>query len=194
MGNSHNRLSLARADEQNSGAVQPDLNDQLRVFSFAPVAHVDAKILVLGSMPGVASLNAQQYYAHPRNLFWPLMAQLLQFDAGLDYPVRTQQLASRGVALWDVLQSCQREGSLDSQIQAEIPNDFPAFLDRHRQIRAIFFNGEKAASSFRKSVLPLLNPLEIPMIRLPSTSPANAGQSLTMKYQAWHQILDYLSA
>lgn len=162
------------------------------LYGFPPIADAHARILILGSMPGQASLDAQQYYAHPRNLFWPIMAQLLQFDPALDYPSRTQTLMEHGVALWDVLQSCQREGSLDVNIRQETANDFNHFLVDHPQIRAIFFNGDKAAKSFRQRVLPQMNRTDLRLIRLPSTSPANASQSLMMKQQAWQQILSYL--
>lgn len=162
------------------------------LYGFPPIADAHARILILGSMPGQASLDAQQYYAHPRNLFWPIMAQLLHFDSALDYPTRTQTLKNHGVALWDVLQSCQREGSLDANIRQETANDFNQFLVAHPQIRAVFFNGDKAAKSFRRSVEPTLVHTDLALIRLPSTSPANASQSLVMKQQAWQQILSYL--
>jgi TDG/mug DNA glycosylase family protein len=163
------------------------------LYGFPPIADAHARVLILGSMPGQASLNAQQYYAHPRNLFWPMMAQLLQFDPALDYPARAQALKKHGVALWDVLQSCQREGSLDANIRQETANDFNQFLVEHPQIRTIFFNGDKAAKSFRQWVMPHLNQTDLAFIRLPSTSPANASQSLDLKQLAWQQILTYLA-
>lgn len=163
------------------------------LYGFPPIADAHARILILGSMPGQASLDAQQYYAHPRNLFWPIMVQLLQFDCTLDYSARAQALKNHGVALWDVLQSCQREGSLDANIRQETPNHFSEFLAEHRQIRAIFFNGDKAAKSFRQNVAHGLARTDLALIRLPSTSPANASQSLAMKQQAWQQILTYLA-
>ncbi len=163
-----------------------------RLYSFPPIANSNAKILILGSMPGKASLDAVQYYAHPRNLFWPMMAEILGFDAALDYAQRTECLKSAGVALWDVLQSCHREGSLDTAIKNEMPNDFPAFLQEHPQIRAIFFNGEKAATSFKRSVQPCLALNELTYIRLPSTSPANASQTQAYKLTVWRQIAEYL--
>ncbi len=120
------------------------------------------------------------------------------FEAGLDRPYaeRTRRLKARRVAVWDVLQQCEREGSLDSNIlsASEVPNDFAAFFARHRQIRAIFFNGTKAESSFTKLVLPTLAArLEgIPRERLPSTSPANATFSFQAKLTSWQRVLDFL--
>ena len=87
------------------------------LYSFAPIADENARILILGSMPGQASLDAGQYYAHKRNLFWPIMAELLQFDVSASYEEKTAALRAAGIALWDVLQSCKREGSLDANIE-----------------------------------------------------------------------------
>jgi TDG/mug DNA glycosylase family protein len=161
------------------------------LYSFAPIADENAKILILGSMPGQASLDAGQYYAHKRNLFWPIMAELLRFDLSASYEERAAALRASGIALWDVLQSCQREGSLDANIQPDslTVNDFAGFLLQHRQIRHIFFNGEKAATCFHRHVAKTDYSAEIMCQRLPSTRPANASQSLTFKLQAWHQIL-----
>lgn len=120
------------------------------VRSFAPIAAPDAHTLILGSMPGIASLEAGQYYAHPRNAFWPIMGALYGAWPGLPYAERVEQLKVSGVAVWDVLQSCVREGSLDADIREEVPNDFTEFFARHQNIRRIGLNGGKAAASFRK--------------------------------------------
>lgn len=165
-----------------------------RVKGFAPLAQADARVLVLGSMPGVASLVAGQYYAHARNAFWPLQAALLGFDAGLPYAARATALLQAGVAVWDVLQSCVREGSLDADIarDSEVANDFPAFFHAHARIGQVFFNGAAAESAFRRHVLPGL-PADMAMrlqfVRLPSTSPANAALSFERKLALWRTAL-----
>lgn len=163
-----------------------------RLTSLAAVLPPDTRLLVLGSMPGAASLAAQQYYAHPRNAFWPIMGQLFDFTTDLPYPQRLMQLQAQGIGLWDVLQSCERQGSLDSAIRAETPNDFASLLQQQPQIRALAFNGAKAAQSFRKLVLPTLAPEQVPaLMQLPSTSPAHASLNLTNKLKAWQSICQY---
>jgi len=165
------------------------------VRGFPPIARPEARILILGSMPSRESLARQQYYAHPRNAFWPIVTQLLGL-AGDDYAERTAALARRGVALWDVLQACFRSGSLDSAIDDRtiVTNDFPAFFSAHPRIRAVYFNGAKAESVYRRHVLPVLAApaAGLPLSRLPSTSPANAGMSPRQKAAAWRVICDGL--
>ena len=161
------------------------------VNSFAPLADQNARTLVLGSMPGEASLQAGEYYAHPRNAFWPIMGQLLGFEPSLQYAERIRCLMRARVAVWDVLASCHRVGSLDSEIDdASVSvNDFDQFFRQHPQIRSVFFNGTKAENSFRKWVLPQLPGLTLELTRLPSTSPANASLSLEKKRRAWEAIV-----
>jgi hypoxanthine-DNA glycosylase len=165
------------------------------VQSFAPIIGTKPRVIVLGSMPGVASLEAVQYYAHPRNAFWPIMGELLGFDHEVDYVTRIQQIESRPIILWDSLKACYRPGSLDSKIDdatAEA-NDFPWLLRQHPEIRAILFNGATSEKYFRKLALPLLStPDNLDLIRMPSTSPANAGMSFEQKLAAWRRLLDYL--
>jgi len=166
-----------------------------RITSFRPVAHASAQRLILGSMPGARSLAANQYYAHPQNAFWKIMGELHGFDAGASYRERTAALKAAGIALWDVLHSCERAGSLDAAIEAATPNDFAAFFRRHPAIRQVFFNGATAERYFRRHVLPALlsdaRPAtarrfrELILTRLPSTSPAHAGRSCLQKLQAW---------
>lgn len=160
------------------------------IRSFPPVSDASARILILGSMPGEKSLRAGQYYAHPRNAFWKLMGEL--FDAGPEMPYnrRTQQLKKSGIALWDVLASCVRKGSLDSAITADsiTPNDFQTFFAKHPKITQVFFNGTKAEHSFRKQVLPTLTAQPLQFTLLPSTSPAHAARSYAQKRTAWQII------
>ncbi len=148
-----------------------------------------ANILILGSMPSVKSLAARQYYAHPQNAFWPIMAALFGFDAGLPYEARLTRLRDNHVALWDVAHQCIRPGSLDSAIKIEsvVANDFTAFFDTYPHIRAICFNGRKAEQLFRKLVQPELPAAfqHIEQHLLPSTSPAHAGLSRAQKLAAW---------
>lgn len=159
------------------------------VHSFEPVARPDARVLILGSMPGKASLAAVQYYAHPRNSFWPIMLGLLGGEAELSYPQRLALLQENGVALWDVLATCTRESSLDSDIDEAsiVANDLAAFLDLHAQVRQLFFNGAKAEQAFRRHVAPRLGARldGLSRTRLPSTSPANASLRFEQKLAAW---------
>ena len=162
----------------------------MRVRSFAPVAASSATRLILGSMPGVASLNAGQYYAHPRNLFWRILGELLNLDPALPYANRVGALTSSGIALWDVLKSCSRAGSLDVAIEKDsiVANDFAAFFARHQLVRQVFFNGSAAELWYRRRVLPLLPPGSLVYQRLPSTSPAHAARSFEEKLAAWRIV------
>ena len=157
---------------------------------FPPVATPDARILILGSMPGQASLNAGQYYAHPRNAFWPIVGELLGFSPDLPYPQRLQLLQAAGIALWDVIAACERSGSLDAAIVPDSirANDFAAFFAVHREIRDVFFNGAAAEKAFRRHVAPRLSLAGLSFRRLPSTSPAHAAQGFAQKLAAWSVI------
>lgn len=163
----------------------------LVVRSFAPVSDARAEVLILGSMPGRASLDAGRYYAHPRNAFWRIMAELLGFDSGDPYDERIRALMSARIALWDVLQSCVREGSLDTRIErnTEVPNDFGTFFRGHDRIQRVYLNGAKAESLFLRHVHGMSG-LEAPAYtRLPSTSPAHASMSFQRKLDAWRAVL-----
>jgi hypoxanthine-DNA glycosylase len=160
--------------------------------SFPPIADGRSRVLVLGSMPGRESLRASQYYAHPRNAFWPILGELLGFGAELPYEARVRALRSAGIALWDVLHSCKRDGSLDASIEAasETANDFLAFFRAHPAIRTVFFNGAKAESAFERHVAAALAGRKLRYRRLPSTSPAHAGMPVAKKLAAWRAVLN----
>src|SRR4029450_819540 len=115
----------------------------MRVPSFPAISDPASRVLILGSMPGKASLRAKQYYAHPQNAFWRIIAALLELDPAPPYEVRVEALAGRGIALWDVMKSCTRESSLDSDVveSSIVPNAFPSFLRAHPRIRTVCFNG-----------------------------------------------------
>lgn len=159
-----------------------------RIRSFAPIAGRNARVLILGSMPGRASLAAGRYYAHPQNAFWRIAAELLRIEPDAPYRRRVQALKSARIALWDVLHSCIRQGSLDTMIEQEIANDFAAFFGAHPGITHVFFNGAKAEASYRRHVL---GRIDIPLryARLPSTSPAHASLPFRRKLAAWRAIL-----
>ena len=162
------------------------------VESFAPIARSDARCLILGSMPGTRSLARAEYYAHPRNAFWPIMARLFDFPPQLDYAARCYALRQAHVAVWDVLASCHRSGSLDSDIVEAtiVTNDFRSFLAGHPALGHVFFNGAKAESSFRRHVLPELGAAAsaLSFTRLPSTSPAHAALDFAAKLRAWQCV------
>lgn len=163
----------------------------MHCHSFPPISRPDARLLILGSMPGKVSLRDQQYYAHPQNAFWRITADVLGFDAASPYPDRVTALQSHRIALWDVLKSCTRESSLDADIDPStiVPNDFASFFAKHSQIRRVCFNGAKAATLFARHVTPTLpSTLELELLQLPSTSPANAGVSRAEKLRAWQAI------
>ena len=144
-------------------------------------------------MPGIASLRADEYYAHPRNAFWKVIDTLVEIDATASYERRVAALRRQRIAVWDVLASCTRETSLDSDIEESsiVVNEFAPFLRTHAKIRTICFNGAKAESCFRKHVLPgLADAGDFAYHRLPSTSPAHAAMSLAEKVAAWRAVLD----
>lgn len=150
-----------------------------------PVVSPQTRLLLLGSFPGVASLQAQQYYAHPRNQFWPLLSALLGQDfRAMDYATRLAALRQRGLGLWDVYASCERLGSLDSAIRQAQFNDLPGLLARLPQLRGIAHNGGESARGRRFTAS-----VGLPVFVLPSSSPANASWSFERKRAAWAQAL-----
>ena len=149
-----------------------------------PVVGRGTRLLLLGSFPGVASLAAAQYYAHPRNQFWPLLSALLDEDLrALPYARRLQRLRARGLGLWDVIAECQREGSLDSDIREARYNDLASLRRRAPQLAAVAHNGGESARAMRVTAA-----LGLPVYRLPSSSPANASWSFERKLAAWREV------
>jgi hypoxanthine-DNA glycosylase len=156
---------------------------------FAPLAGAQVRLVILGSLPGRASLAAGQYYAQPRNAFWPLMGAL--FDAGpaVAYPERVQRLVRQGIAVWDVCAAARRAGSLDAAIDRSSVrvNDFAAFFAARGDILQLAFNGLAAAELYRRRVLPGLGSrwAALPRLTLPSTSPAHAAMPFAEKLRRW---------
>ncbi len=164
-----------------------------RIHGFPPVADPSARILILGSMPGEASLRASQYYAHPQNLFWRILGEIYDIEHNAPYAERLHLLKSNDIALWDVIASCHRKGSLDSEIAPDSlqPNDFAAFFATHARIERVLFNGAKAEATFRRHVAPSLQTRELRYLRLPSTSPANASIPYVKKIAEWRDALGF---
>lgn len=160
-----------------------------RILSFPFSADFRSRVLILGSMPGVESLKQQQYYAHPRNLFWDFMGELFGAGRDLPYDERLTALRKKNIALWDVAHSCRRPGSLDAHIKEVKANDFQKLFETAPHIHTVFFNGKKAAALFHKLVLPRLDRTPS-LISLPSTSPANASLSKNEKLRAWKTITE----
>lgn len=160
---------------------------QNRIYGFPPVEDENARVLIVGSMPSVASLDASFYYGHPRNAFWPIMANVFSEKIPEAIEEKKALLTKNNLALWDVYASCIREGSLDSAIRAGEKNDFASFFKTHPKIRAVLCNGGTAYRMFDPSVCP-----HICVLRLPSTSPAYT-KSFEFKLSAWKQALaEYL--
>jgi hypoxanthine-DNA glycosylase len=159
---------------------------------FPPLANGDARTLILGSLPGRKSLAMQQYYAHPQNAFWKIIAQIFGVESSLPYTRRLKILTANRIALWDVLAAAVRPGSLDSSIvhASARTNDFAALYRAHPQIRRVIFNGRKAEELYRRFVLPGLSS-EFSALRyecMPSTSPAHAGMTFAKKLESWKTI------
>ena len=155
-----------------------------RLRGLAPVAGPATRLLLLGSFPGGASLAARQYYAHPRNQFWPLLSELFALDLrAMSYQDRLREVLSRGLGIWDVYAACEREGSLDSSIRGAQPNDLAALVRRLPMLQGIAHNGGESARSLR-----VTRGLAAHCWRLPSSSPANASWSFQRKLDAWREV------
>lgn len=170
--------------------------DAVRVSSFPPQVGPGCRLLVLGTVPSLRSLQMRQSYAHPHNLFWRFMGEL--YDAGpeLAYAERIARLHAAGVGIWDVLKHCERPGSLDSSIlvASEVPNAIPGLLEEHPTIRAIALNGGKAQQVFARRIFPAIPEDRrgaLAILALPSTSPANASVPRDVKLDRWRELLRF---
>ncbi len=161
---------------------------------FPPVANGDARVLILGSLPGAVSLARRQYYAQPQNAFWRIMGELAGAAPALPYAERLERLSAAGIAVWDVCASGFRPGSLDASIDraSVTPNDFVAFLPAHPRIALIGCNGGTAAALFERLVAPGLpeRSRAIRRVVLPSTSPAHAAMRFEDKLRRWREALE----
>ena len=156
-----------------------------RLQGLPPVISRRARLVILGSFPGVASLQARQYYGHPRNHFWPLLSAIWGVDlVALPYRQRLAELRRRGLGLWDVYASCRRAGSLDQAIEDAEFNDLASLRRRAPRLRLVAHNGGESARAMRHIV-----GLGLPVRRLPSSSPANASWSFERKLEAWRDAV-----
>ena len=171
----------------------------VRVASFRPQVGAGCRVLVLGTVPSLTSLEMQQSYAHPHNLFWPFMGRLYEAGPDLPYAERIMRLHAAGVGIWDVLKHCERPGSLDSSIlvESEVANDIPGLLEAYPTIEAIALNGAKAHQVFARRIGPLIPSARlerIEILALPSTSPANASIPREVKLESWRALLRWSTA
>lgn len=157
-----------------------------KISSFSPIIDENSKILILGSIPGVKSLEMQQYYAHPQNKFWNIIFDIFNEEFTTNYQERIRILEKHHIALWDVIDTCERKGSLDSKIRNEEANKIEELLNSFPNIEAIFCNGQKSYKNLQKI---LGKDFYLPITVLPSTSPANAGLSYFQKLNFWEIIL-----
>ena len=169
--------------------VTPINKTEVKIEGLAPLVNEYSKVLILGTMPSVESLRKQAYYGNDRNLFWKLMTQVTGKEVPLVYEERKEFLLENNIALWDMCQTCLREGSLDSAISEETPNDIPSFVQTHPGIKAIAFNGKASAKLFTKYFGSIDG---IDLCSMPSTSPANAGIMWEVKVGEWGKIKVYL--
>lgn len=170
-------------------------NDQARLVDqgFQAILGESPTVLILGTMPSVQSLKSQQYYGHPRNAFWWIMAQICQFDAQLNYSERVEYIKTKHIAVWDVIAACHRPGSLDSRIdqQSVIANPLADFFKVNSELKLLVFNGQAAAKLFSKFFGAEAWFGET--LILPSTSPANAAMTKEQKLERWRAIEPYLN-
>lgn len=164
-----------------------------KLISFPPVLPAKPKVLILGSMPGGMSLAKNEYYGNPRNHFWPIMFELFKEQPIEDYQAKVSFIKREGIALWDTIGSCYREGSLDASIKDEEPNDIVGLLNEYKTIKLIACNGTKSYQTFKKN-FSARNIDNVEVVKMPSTSPIPGRYTKTFvgKVEEWSKILDYL--
>lgn len=166
-----------------------DLSPPVRLLGLPPIADANTRLLVLGSFPGAASLARQQYYAHPQNQFWRILQAIWpsspQDISTCSYEKRSEWLLARGLGVWDVYATCEREGSLDAAIRKPEVNDFVGLARRCPQLQAIAHNGGESFKHAKHTAA-----LGLPVYKLPSTSPANASWSFERKLAAWREVME----
>ncbi|MCC5910767.1 MAG: DNA-deoxyinosine glycosylase, partial [Clostridiaceae bacterium] len=162
-----------------------------KIQSLEPIIDKTAKVLILGSMPSVQSLRIMEYYGNPRNHFWTIMYSIFNLQAETDYARKIDFVKSKNIALWDVIHTCERQGSLDANIRNEAPNNLELLLNKYTNIEAVFFNGTKAEKTFTRYFD--LNSFNVEFHRLPSTSPIPGKniKSLEEKIKSWSIIKNY---
>jgi hypoxanthine-DNA glycosylase len=170
----------------------------MEIKCFDPIAESDATVLILGTMPGITSLKTKQYYGHRNNLFWDIIFRICIPEwksdelVSADYETKVKLLLKNQIAVWDVLQFCDRKGSLDKEITNQIHNDFESFFQQYPSIKTVFFNGKKAEEYFeihKSSVTISYNRV---FVSLPSTSPSNTTNSFLI-LKEWLQIRKYIN-
>lgn len=161
---------------------------QNRISSFPPLIDEESQIVILGSIPGVKSLEKQQYYGHPQNKFWKIIFELFNEKFTEDYAERINTLKRNHIAVWDVIDSCERKGSLDSEIKNEEANQIAELLENYPNVKAIFCNGGKSYKNLQKI---LGKNYKLPVMLLPSTSPLHTIP-FEKKYEEWKKILEFI--
>ena len=161
-----------------------------QINSFPPFIDKSSQILILGSIPGVESIKRQQYYAHPRNQFWKIIYAIFSVELEEGYKQKLEFLKKQRIALWDVIASCNREGSLDTNIKEEVANDFSSLFQEYTTLKGVFFNGSKAYETYKKLV-GRKSETKIDFVKLTSTSPANT-KKFAQKFEEWKVIRCYL--
>ena len=159
-----------------------------RISSFAPIISKDSKILILGSVPGIKSLEMQEYYAHPQNKFWKILYELFETEFTTEYAEKIKFLERNKIGVWDVIDSCERQGSLDIKIKNETLNNLESLLKDFPNIKAVFCNGKKSFKNLEKNKL---GNAELPIFVLPSTSPAYTI-SFEKKLEEWKKLKEFL--